>query len=90
MQGTATGLVSTCRLDVSPKGPTKFLLSQLPPNLVAAAYSAFAFHIANKAPVLECPGCGRLFVPKSGKQKYHSESCASTSRWRRWSEKRAQ
>ncbi len=84
MQGTKAGLVSTVGLDVEPRDPATFLLSQLPPNLVAAAYSEFAFLISNKAQILTCPGCGRLFAPKSGKQKYCTQSCASTNRWRRW------
>lgn len=90
MRDTKAGLVSTCRLDVQPKGPTTFLLSQLPQTLVAAAYSQFAFLTANKASVSTCPGCGRLFVPTSRRQKYHQPSCASTSRWRRWKSRQAQ
>src|SRR5215217_6285378 len=89
MQDTTVGLASTVWLDTRPQGPTTFLLSQVPPNLVAAAYSQFAFLIANKAGLATCPGCGRLFHPKSGKQKYCTESCASTSRWRRWKEGQA-
>lgn len=86
MQDTKTGLVSTVWLDTQPQGANTFLLSQLPPNLVAAAYSQFAFLIANKVPLATCPGCDRLFHPKSGKQKYCTPGCASTSRWRRWKE----
>lgn len=86
MEGTRAGLASTCSLDVEPRDPTTFLLLQRPTNLLTAAYSQFAFFIAHKAPILACPGCGRLFVPKSGKQKYCMPSCASTSRWRRWKE----
>ena len=87
MQDTKAGLVSTVRLDTLPRGPATFLLAQLPPNLIAAAYSQFAFLIANKAPISTCPGCRRMFNPKSGKQKYCSPGCASTSRWRRWKDK---
>jgi hypothetical protein len=84
MQGTSARLASTCWLDITPKSPTTFLLLQVPKNLVTAAYSQFAHLVASKAPIVPCPGCGRLFVPESEKQKYHSKSCASTSRWRRW------
>lgn len=90
MEGTRAGLVSTAGLDVSPRSPTTFLLTQLPENLLTAAYSQFAFLIANKAPISTCPGCGRLFVPTSGKQKYHEPACASTNRWRRWKERQAE
>lgn len=86
MGDTRVGLVSTCLLDVKPSGPTRFLLNQRPSNLLAAAYTQFAFLIAHRAPISTCPGCGRLFVPKSGKQKYCTPRCASTSRWRRWKE----
>ncbi len=84
MQETKAGLVSTYALDTQPRGPTTFLLSQLPPNLLAAAYSQFAFLIANKVPVSTCPGCGRLFPKQSKRQLYCTKSCASTSRWRRY------
>jgi hypothetical protein len=90
MQGTEAGWVSTSRLDVHPRGPATFLLAQLPPDLLAAAYGQFALLIANKAPISTCPGCGRLFNPKSGKQKYCTSSCASTSRWRRWKDRQAE
>jgi hypothetical protein len=88
MQDTKAGLASSCRLDVQPSSPTTFLLTHLPPNLLAAAYSQFAFLIANKVPVSTCPGCGRLFPRQSVKQIYCTPSCASTSRWRRWNERR--
>jgi len=71
-------------------GPATFLLSQLSPNLVAQAYSQFAFLIANKAPLATCPRCSRLFSLKSGKQKYCTPRCASTSRWRRWKDRRVE
>lgn len=63
-----------------------FLFSFLPSGLLGAAYSELAMLIGTHAEIKECPGCGRLFTPESGKQKYHSKSCASTSRWRRWKE----
>lgn len=90
MEGTRAGLASTCSLDVEPKGPATFLLLQRPANLLTAAYSQFAFLVANKAPMLNCPGCGRLFLPKSGKQKNCTPSCASTNRWRKWKERQAE
>jgi len=89
MQDTKVGLASTVELDTQPQGSTTFLLSHVPPNLVAAAYGQFAFLIANKAQLATCPGCGRLFHPRSGKQKYCTPSCANTSRWRRWKEGQA-
>jgi hypothetical protein len=84
LEGCRMGLTSSVRLDAKPKGPGIFLLSQRPPNLLAAAYVHFAQAISNRAPMEECPGCGRMFIPESGKQKYCTKRCASTSRWRRW------
>jgi hypothetical protein len=84
LEGCTLGIASSVQLDVAPKGPGIFLLSQRPPSLVAAAYVHLAQAMVNRAPVQECPGCGRMFILTSGKQKYHSKSCASNSRWRRW------
>lgn len=64
----------------------EFVFSFVPSDLVGAAYAEFAMLVGTRAEIVECPGCGRLFSPESGKQKYHSKSCASTSRWRRWKE----
>lgn len=87
LEDCTLGVTSSIALDVRPRGPSTFLLLQKPPNLTAAAYAQRALYIVNRAPIKECPGCGRMFIPESGKQKYHSPSCASTSRWRRWKEK---
>lgn len=84
LEGCDLGVASSVQLDVEPKGPGIFLLSQQPPNLISAAYAQLAMAMVNHAPMQNCPGCGRMFIPTSGKQKYHSKSCASTSRWRRW------
>jgi hypothetical protein len=86
LEGCTLGIASSVQLDVGRKGPGTFLLSQHPPNLVAAAYVHLAQAMVSRAPMRECPGCRRMFIPTSGKQKYHSKSCASTSRWRRWKE----
>ena len=74
-------------LGASFSSPDRFLLSINPPNLLSLAYVRFAHAIVDRVPMVECPGCGRTFIPKSGKQKYCTKSCASTSRWRRWKEK---
>ena len=87
LDGCTLGLASSVRLDVAPNGPGIFLLSQRPPNLITAAYVHLAQAIVSRAPMQTCPGCGRMFIPESGKQKYCTKSCASTSRWRRWKER---
>ena len=64
-----------------------FVFTSTPPDLLTAAYADFATLVATRAELKECPGCGVLFHPKSGKQKYHDPSCANSARWRRWKEK---
>jgi hypothetical protein len=89
LKGTQLGVSSSLSLDVQQRHPLGFLLVQNPPDLVRAAYVQLAMAIAKMAPMQECPGCGRMFIPESGKQKYCTKSCASTSRWRRWKERRS-
>jgi hypothetical protein len=84
LKGCDLGISSSLGLDVQPREPSTFLLTQNPPDLVTAAYAQLAMAMVNRAPMQACPGCGRLFIPESGKQKYCTKSCASTSRWRRW------
>jgi hypothetical protein len=64
-----------------------FVFTSRPPDLLTAAYADFATLVSTRAELKECPGCGVLFHPKSGKQKYHDPSCAGSARWRRWKEK---
>jgi hypothetical protein len=66
-----------------------FVFTSTPPDLLTAAYADFATLVATRAELKECPGCGRMFFPESGRQKYCTKSCASTSRWRRWKERQA-
>jgi hypothetical protein len=66
--------------------PGEFDFGREPPNLQKALYTNLATMIGQRAELKECVGCGRLFHPESGKQKYCTKSCASTSRWRRWKE----
>lgn len=81
------GVASSTQLDVEPSRPDTFLLTHIAPDLLTAAHAHFARTITDRAPVIECPGCGRNFTPQSGKQKYHDKRCASNARWRRWNEK---
>lgn len=75
----------------SPLGdPGVFITDVRPKTLEATAYAHFSQQIEHQVPLSECPGCGRPFLPKSGKQQYCSESCASTARWRRWKGKKAE
>ena len=68
------------------RAPTNFRLSHNLPNLLADVYERLALLVASRAPVAESPGFGRLFVPESGKQKYHSKQCSGATRYRRWKE----
>ena len=69
--------------------PGELVFGHQPPNLHAALYTNFATMIAQRAELKECVGCGGIFHPESGKQKYCTKSCASTSRWRRWKEQQS-
>jgi hypothetical protein len=89
LQNCRMGLTSSVDLDTDPKGPGIFLILSSPPDLLSAAYVHLAEFMVAKAPIEECPGCGRVFIPLSGKQKYCSKSCASTTRWHRWKQKQA-
>lgn len=64
--------------------PGEVRLAFYPRNLVAAAYANIASLVATRAEFKECPGCDRIFQPKSGKQKYHAPECATRTRQRRW------
>jgi hypothetical protein len=84
LEGCDLGISSSLGLDVQPREPLTFLLTQNPPDLLTAAYAQLAMAMVNRAPMQECLGCGKTFIPESGKQKYCTKSCASTTRWRRW------
>lgn len=94
LAGLIGARLKSCRVDMIPAfqreentAPNEFVFTHEPPNLLITLYTVFAEIVAQRAEIRECIGCGRLFHPKSGRQKYCSESCASTSRWRRWNEK---
>jgi hypothetical protein len=90
LQNCGMGLSSSVDLDTGPQGPGIFLILSSPPDLLSAAYVHLAQFMANRAPIEECQGCGRVFIPLSGKQKYCRKSCASTARWHRWKQKQAE
>jgi hypothetical protein len=69
---------------VATAGPAELQLAYYPTNLVAAAYANIATSVSAKAEFKECPGCRRIFQPKSGRQKYHTPECATRARQRRW------
>jgi hypothetical protein len=66
-----------------------FVFTSRPPDLLTAAYADFATLVSRRAELKECPGCGVVFHPESGKQKYHDPSCAGAARWRRWKDRQA-
>ncbi|MCA1729908.1 MAG: hypothetical protein LC751_11035, partial [Actinobacteria bacterium] len=68
----------------------QLVFGRQPPNLHVALYTQFATMIAQRVDLKECSGCGRIFSPQSGKQKYCTKSCANTSRWRRWKDRQAE
>jgi hypothetical protein len=71
-------------------GPGELTLAFYAPNLVAAAYNSIGALVAAKVEFKECPGCGRIFQPKSGKQSFHTPECATRARQRRWKRGRSE
>jgi hypothetical protein len=90
LQNCRMGLTSSVDLDTDLKGPGIFLILSSPPDLLSAAYVHLAQFMADRAPMEECQGCGRVFIPRSGKQKYCQPNCATTTRWHRWKQKQAE
>ena len=68
-------------MEVNEPGDIRLAYSTL--NLISAAYADLAALVVTKAEFKECSGCGRAFLPGSGKQKYHNPRCATRSRQRR-------
>jgi len=87
LESCGVGVTSSLGLALNIREPDYFLRAINAPDLVTAAYVTLSGIIVNYAPMMECLGCGRMFVQESGKQKYCTKSCASTSRWRRWKER---
>jgi hypothetical protein len=69
-----------CEWGVVATGPGDLSLMQHPPDLLSHTYATFAVLMANRVPLKTCPGCGRLFVPKDSRQKWHRPGCGSTKR----------
>jgi hypothetical protein len=69
--------------------PGELRLTQYPPNLVSAAYANLGALISKRVEFKECPGCGRVFLPASGRQQYHDEVCATRTRQRRYKGKKS-
>jgi hypothetical protein len=83
-----------CRIGLGPNRidredfvPGTFALSTLPGKLLDAAWNELAYIVGTRTEIRTCPGCGSYFSLESGKQKYCTKSCASTSRWRRWKDR---
>jgi hypothetical protein len=90
LQNCRMGLTSSVDLDTDPQGPGIFLILNSPPDLLSATYVHLAQFMANRVPMEECVGCGRVFIPRSGKQKYCQPSCANLTRWHRWKQKQVE
>jgi predicted nucleic acid-binding Zn ribbon protein len=83
MEGCSWTLVAACTLareGVKEGGPHDFLFGEDPPNLVAAAYAQLASLIVNKIPFKQCAGCGSVFTPKHGRQRYCGKRCSERTR----------
>jgi hypothetical protein len=78
LQGCSWTITAACTLTTDGRkagGSRDFLLGDDSPNLEAAAYAQFATLIANKAPFHECEGCGIMFSPDHGRQRYCTLQC---------------
>jgi len=83
MKGCSWTLIAECTLareGVPEGGATDFAFGEDPPSLVAAAYVQLASLIANKSPFRECEGCGKLFTPQHGSQKFCGKRCGNRVR----------
>jgi hypothetical protein len=69
--------------------PGELRLTHYPPNLASAAYTNLGALISKRVEFKECLGCGRVFLPGSGKQKYHDKDCATRTRQRKWKRKKS-
>lgn len=90
LENCNVGIMSSLGTDIENEDALSFALSPKEHDLETSAYVQLAMLMVQRVPLRSCPGCGRMFVPKSGKQTYHSKSCASTSRWRRWKESQSE
>lgn len=57
-----------------------FRFGDAPDSLVAAAHSYLASMMACREEVRECEGCGRLFLPTHGRQRYCEKNCSVRKR----------
>jgi predicted nucleic acid-binding Zn ribbon protein len=92
LHGCSWTLTAACTLKrdgVKVGGPEDFLFGEDSPNLVAAAYAQLASVIVNKFPFSECEGCGKLFTPEHGRQRYCSKRCSNRMRKARERAKKA-
>lgn len=84
LEGCELGITSSVYVSTQRRGPGIFMQLQKPPHLLSACYAHLVQVMVDRQPLQECPGCGRVFIPRSGKQKYCSKGCADVNRWRRW------
>ena len=83
LQGCSWTITAACTLATDGKkvgGPRDFFLGDDSPNLEAAAYAQLATLIANKAPFHDCEGCGTMFTPDHGRQRYCTPQCNARAR----------
>jgi len=89
LEGCQLGVSSSVYIKTQRRGPGIFMMLQRPPHMLSACYAHFVQVMVDRQPMEECPGCGRIFVRHTGKQKYCTKSCAGTNRWRRWRDRQA-
>jgi len=67
--------------------PGEFSFLFDPANLLGHAYAEAAHLIVQRAPLTQCPECGRLFAVEHGRQKFCTPTCAGRARQRRFAER---
>jgi hypothetical protein len=82
LQGSRLGVRSAWRENMRPHYG-KLILDYHPKDLVTAAYAELAMLLVERRELENCLGCGRRFLPKSGKQKYCERSCSERTRQRK-------
>ena len=81
LQPTSLSIIAGCLLNADiPAG--SFVYLEQPPNLLGFVYVQVARQLVERAPIMVCPECSRLFAPRHGRQRFCTPACASRGRFR--------
>lgn len=65
-----------------------FAFSPRAPDLLSLIYYALSLALVERVPGRTCDGCGRVFLVRDPRQRYHDTRCAQRTRYRRWADNR--